>query len=602
MRSRPDLSVYLTPTHVCPGERQRARVVLTSRSETPFDGIDVVLVGKESRYKSTTSNGNNSTRHYHRREILRLGMRFPAGVLTPGTWEREVTFDIPRDAPPSYRSTLATIVYELEVHVHIPWWPDRRERYTVTVETLAVDPGPPRPQIFTTQAGEVRGDAPVLELSLEDDRLRLGGSLAGAVAITGLRGRRLRRIELACVTVETALVKSGAGPRDVDRRTWILHDGTPTEGAAIPFRLAIPKEVPAGFRSPFIQVEHAIEAVAVVALGKDIALRVRAQALRSAAARPGAPVPLIGSARHLGVWQAAVEQVRLTGVGGVKDLHFDPTEGAASFAVGDVAVTVVEEQGAVRKRRERPGVAGGVPLSDSGPCLVAELTWPSLGLDLRLAERRWTDFGPKLPAFDAGLTKRFTLQAREPEQAARFLDTPLRDAVLAFDEAGLDDAGAVVLRRGGVYKVDGLVRFLAQAHHLATQVARAMAVIPPPAGLVATADAWRSFAASRSARLRPGDLALVDWSLRGVPLTLTRRFEAERVVASELGTSLPVGADAATWQDVLAKATGCASFVEAGQVGVTLPELTDPRAHLTTAEAFTIAVGQLLGGEISPYR
>ena len=183
MRSRPDLSVYLTPTHVCPGERQRARVVLTSRSETPFDGIDVVLVGKESRYKSTTSNGNNSTRHYHRREILRLGMRFPAGVLTPGTWEREVTFDIPRGAPPSYRSTLATIVSELEVHVHIPWWPDRRERYAVTVETLAVDPGPPRPQIFTTQAGEVRGDAPVWELSLQDDRLRLGGRLAGGVAI-----------------------------------------------------------------------------------------------------------------------------------------------------------------------------------------------------------------------------------------------------------------------------------------------------------------------------------------------------------------------------------------------------------------------------------
>lgn len=130
-----------------------------------------------------------------------------------------------------------------------------------------------------------------------------------------------------------------------------------------------------GFRSPFIQVEHAIEAVAVVALGKDIALRVRAQALRSAAARPGAPVPLIGRPSP-GVRQAAVEQVRLTGVGGVKDMHFDPTEGAASFAVGDVAVTVVEEQGAVRKRRERPGVAGGVPLSDSGPCLVAELTWP----------------------------------------------------------------------------------------------------------------------------------------------------------------------------------------------------------------------------------
>ena len=43
-----------------------------------------------------------------------------------------------------------------------------------------MDPGAPRPQIFTTQAGDSRGDAPVLELSLEDDRLRLGGTLAGA--------------------------------------------------------------------------------------------------------------------------------------------------------------------------------------------------------------------------------------------------------------------------------------------------------------------------------------------------------------------------------------------------------------------------------------
>lgn len=602
MRSRPDLSVYLTPTRVCPGERLRARVVLTSRSETPVEGIDVVLVGKESRYKSSSSSGDTTTMHYHRREVLRLGLRFPADILTPGTWDREVTFDIPRDAPPSYRSPLANITYELEVHVHIPWWPDRRERYVVTVETLAVDPGPPRPQIFTTQAGEVRGDAPVLELSLEDDRLRLGGNLAGAVAVTGLGGRRLRRIELACVTVETALVKSSAGPRDVDRRTWILHEGTPAEGASVPFRLAIPKELSPGFRSPFIQVEHAIEAVAVVALGQDIALRVRAHALRSAAARPGAPVPLIGSARHLGVWQAAVEQVRLTGLGGVRDMHFDPTQGAASFALGDVAVTVAEEQGAVRRRRERGGVAGGAPLSDSGPCLVAELTWPALGLGLRAAERRWTDFGQKAEAFDGALTKRFTLQAREPAQAARFLDASLGGALSAFDEAGLDDEGAVVLRRGGVYKVDGLVRFLAQVHHLATDVARATGAIPPPVGLAATAEAWRSFAASREARLRPGDLALSDWSLRGVPLTLTRRFEAERVVASELATTLPPGADPIVWKGALAKATGSASFVEGGQVGITLPDLSDPRALLPIAEAFTGAVGQLVGGEVSPYR
>lgn len=602
MRSRPELSVYLTPTQVCPGERLRARVVLVSRSETPFDQIDVVLVGKESRYESTSNSGESTTTHYHRREALRLGVSFPPGVLMPGTWDREVTFDIPRDAPPTYKSPLATIEYTLEVHVHIPWWPDRRESYTVPVQALAVDPGPPRPQIFTTQAGDNRGDAPVLELSLEDDRLRLGGTLAGAVAVTGLRGRRLRRIEVACVAVETALVKSSAGPRDVNRQTWVIHKDTPAEGESVPFRLAIPPGLSPSFRSPFIQVQHAIEAVAVVALGQDIALRVPALALRSAAARPGAPVPLIGSARHLGVWQAAVEQVRQTGVGGVKDMHFDPTQGAASFSVGAVSVTVVEEQGEVRKRRERAGVSGGPPVSDGGPCLVAELTWPELGLDLRVAERRWTDFGGKPAAFDAALTKRFSVRAREPVQAARLLHPALRDALLTFDEAGLDDAGAVVLRRGGVYKPEGLVRFLAHVHHLAMQMAQAPAVIPPPAALEATADAWRAFAASRAARLRPGDFALMNWSLRAVPLTLTHRFEEQRVVASELTTPLPVGADPTAWRDALAKAMSHPSFVEAAQAGVTLAELVEPRALLATAEAFALAVAKLTGGDVGPYR
>lgn len=146
------------------------------------------------------------------------------------------------------------------------------------------------------------------------------------------------------------------------------------------------------------------------------------------------------------------------------------------------------------------------------------------------------------------------------------------------------------------------MRFLAQAHHLATQVARATAVIPPPAGLVATADAWRSFAASRSARLRPGDLALVDWSLRGVPLTLTRRFEAERVVASELGMP-PRGRGRRHLAGRAREGHGLRQL-RRGRAGWAsrCRKLTIRRALLTTAEAFTIAVGEPLGGEISPYR
>lgn len=582
MRSRPDLTVYLTPPDPCPGDRLRTRIRLESRSETPYDAIDVVLVGEESRYKRTTSNGKTAVRRYHRREIVRLGASFPAGVLKPGTFEQDVLVDIPADAPPTYRSSLSTIAYRLEVRVHIPWWPDRHESYLVTVRPHAEQLGAPRPRVVTTQHGEHRGDAPVLELSLEDDRVPIGGTLSGAVAITGLGDRRLRRVELSCVAIESALVHSTAGPRETDRRTWTLHEGTPPEGASLPFRLAIPADFPPTFASTFLRVDHLVQAVAVVAFGSDLAVQLPVLSIRPAAERPGAPLPLVGRERHLGVWRAAVDQVRLSGVPSVR---FDPDRAVASFEAHGVEVTVAEEH--------REGL---------GPCLVAELTWPSLGLDLRVAERRWTDFGRKIEALDRELQERFTVRAREPAQAARLLDPGLREALQLFDEAGLDDGGAVVLRKGGVYQVAGLSRFMAQAHHLATQLARAAALIPPPAALAPAWAEWQRFAREQEARLCPGDLSLQGWAVRGVPLSLDHRWDAARPVESRVWTPRPDGADAAAWSEALAKATGGVGIQEEGRVGVALPLLADPDAAAAAAEAFALAATRLLGGAVGPYR
>ncbi|MCA9534682.1 MAG: hypothetical protein KC593_13415 [Myxococcales bacterium] len=598
MRSRPDLRLYLTPRQPTAGARLSARIQLQSRTHTPYDGIEVRLVGRENRYERSTSDGNSTSARYHRREILRLAAEFRGGVLEPGTLEREVTFELPQDAPPTFRSTLASIAYELEVRVRIPWWPDRRGRFVVTMHTPATDPGPPRPKLFTTERSENRGDDPVLELSLEDDRLVLGGALAGAVAITGLGGKRLRRVEVACVALETALVRSTAGAREADRRTWVVHQGTPREGAALPFHIAIPPELPPSFQSPFIRVTHFVEAKAVVALGRDITLRVPVVAARAERARTAAPVPLVGNARQATVWQAALERMQER-PGGVEGLHFDAERGSASFTRDGVLITVAEEDGEVR-RRPRRGLLGD--RSGGGPCLVAELSWPALGLDLRVAERRWTDFGERHAALDETLQRRFTVRVREPAQAAPFLNPALRDSLSSFDEAGLDDERAVVLRRGGVYQVEGLVRFLTQLHGLAGQVARAGHDIPPPAALAAEAAAWEAVASARGARLRPGDLALVDWALRGVPLALTHRWEGQRLVGSELSTPLPVEADADAWRDALAEATGAGSFVEGGRVGVVFPELLRPEAVLRVAEAFSLAVASLLGSDVGPYR
>ncbi len=587
MRSRPALTVYLTPREPSPGDRLHIRVHLDVHSETPCDAVDVVLTGRESRYKRTSSNGKTSTRKYHRREIFRLGKRFEGGVLAPGAWDRELYIDIPPDAPATYRSGLASASYELEVRVHIPWWPDRHERYDLRVRPRALRPNPPQPRVYTSLVGENRGDEPVLELSLEDDGLPLGGKLAGAVALTGLGNRKIRRIEVALVAVETALVQSTAGPTEVDRRTWVVHEGPPAEAAAIPFRLKLPEDAPVTSRTPFISVDFALEATAVVAFGRDVAIRAPVAVFAAAAAeRPLArsvDLPLVGRQRHLAVWRAAVDKARVPGVDVVQ---FSPEEATATLEVRGVRVVVGEEH--------REGL---------GPCLVATLDWPALGLGLRVAERSWSDLGGKLDEVDRKFQSRFLVRAREGAQAAALLGPGVRQALEVFDEAALDDEGAVVLRKGGVYQLAGLERFLMLAAQLAAQLARAAAELPPPAALAPGLGAFQGFAEGQGATLRVGDLSLDGWTLRGVPLTLGHRWEEARPVESLLSAPRPERGEPAAWTAELGKATARPVFVEAERVGITLPTVLDPEAAMGLSERFAIAMGKLLGaGSAGPYR
>ena len=585
MRSRPALTVYLLPNNPSPGDRLHVRVHLDVHSETPCDAVDVVLVGRESRYMRTSRTGKTSTRKYHRREILRLGKRFEGGVLRPGTWDRELYIDVPADAPPTYSSGLAAVGYELDVRVIIPWWPDRHEKYEVKVRPSAWDPGPARTRIFTSLVGENRGEEPVLELSLEDDRLPLGGKLAGAVAVTGLGDRKLRRVEVSLCAVESALVSSTAGPAEVDRRTWVIHEGTPAEGAAIPFRLKLPDDAPVTFHTPFIRLDQRLEATAVVAFGSDVAISAPVVVLAPSSARPAAHanLPLVGRQRHLEVWRAAVDKVR---VPGVEVVHFNAEEATATLEVRGVRVVVSEEH------RDK-----------LGPCLVAALDWPAMGLDLRLGERSWTDMGGKLEEVDRAFQKRFLVRAREGAQAARVLGAEVRQALEIFDEAAMDDAGAVVMRKGGVYQVAGLERFLSLVQMLAARLGHAVASVAPPAALAGGFGAWRAFAEGQGATLRVGDMSLHGWTVRGVPLTLDHRWEGAIPAESRLWTPRPERGEPAAWTAELGVATGRPVFVDESRVGITLPTVTDPEAAAVVADRFAIAVGKLLGASTAgPYR
>lgn len=586
MRSRPDLTVYLTPPEVTPGDRLHVRVRLDSRSTTPYDSILVTLTGRENRYERTTSTGKTTHVRYHKRSIISLGARFEGGVLSPGVWERNVQIDLPPDLPPSYKSSLSSIEYELSVRVYIPWWPDRTGVYTVKVNPRKNAGRAPKACIYTTQSGELRGSDPVIELSLEDDQLFLNGTLEGAIAVAGLGKRRLRRVELSLSSIETALVRSTAGPTEIDKRTWTLCEGTPEDAKSIPFRLSVPPNVPTTFQSVFLRVDHALEARCVVAFGRDIQLRVPAVVLRGDKKRgkrgEKTATPLVGHERHRAVWEAVVGQIRLPPGA---DIRFDPESQMATLHVRDISIQVREEL-----------------RSDAGPCLVGTLEYPNMALGLRVAERSWTDFGDKLPTLEKRFRRRFTVKARENAQAVQLFGVPMQEACLAFDEVGLDDNGAVLVHKGGVHQLAGLQRFLQHLYHFAQTLWQAGQNIPPPKALEGALAAYERFAQQTGGRLRRADCSLSQWSIRGVPLGLEHRWAGDMPVESVLWTSAPKEEEIDRWRQGLETLEQGTILLDEDRMGLILPTVSDPENIHELSDQFVNMVSRLAGGNVGPYR
>ena len=238
MRSRPDIKLYLSPAELTPGAHLQAEAVLRSRSETPIDGIVVRLTGLEQRQSGMVMVGNAPLPQYQTYRHVDLVARVPKALLTPGEHRFTFAFDIPPNAPPQYRSRTTSIVYDLDVRVGIPWWPDRSAHYLVPVVASplsAVGAG----AAFCTDARGPQGTALYLEASLESPVVPLGGVLRGALSLANVAHHRIRRIELALVHTEHA--RDGSG-RDAEMQRYVvtLQEGAPADGQALPFRMTLP--------------------------------------------------------------------------------------------------------------------------------------------------------------------------------------------------------------------------------------------------------------------------------------------------------------------------------------------------------------------------
>lgn len=582
MRSRPDVKLLLSPSVVTPGSRLLAQSVLDVKTETPIDYVAMTLM-----CRVTTAAGDGENRSEYKDSLFTRQWRSPPETLTPGTHRFRVAFDLPDHLPATYLGKNARIEYSVRVQVSIPWWPDRDETFALHVvwPDSPASP-PPTPKSFATALNGPRGVAPFMDLALETSALAIGEALGGSVSLQNLRGKRIRGVEIAFVETETVTQPSW-GEREGNRFFIRIHDGTPTEGEPLRFRVVVPDHATAAFQSGPVSVATHLEARAIVAWGEDLVVRVPLWILPRAAApraEPGWVAP-VGRERQALAWLAAAERLGLVS---------DPEGERMTKAQGKVTVEIATRR------------------SDGDFWLVASLGYPSLGLDLDLVQRSWLDLvvpnlvKTGLPETDA----RFKIQAREHVQAQIVLIPALTTALATFEEVRVEDATATLARRGSAHSFDTLAAFVNGAIEVATQLEEAAALVTAPAAFANDVPAWRAFAERHRGRLELGRMRVhdatvgidrvtvgTDWTRSG-QLVGTRL----RVVIDPVLAAVPAGPDDPSispaareaWRALLLQARGVR--IEPAAVAVDLEgKLADPAVALPVIE-LAVALRRALSG------
>jgi hypothetical protein len=545
--------------------------ILNVRSRTPVDFVAMRLEGNLS-----TAIGAGSARSVYGERFYAKEWRSEPAELEKGEARHRVAFDLPPQAPPTYSGESASVLYTLAVHVSIPWWPDRHETFAIPVGFVPLTAGPARPITVATSTEGPVGTLPFLEMALAGTQLAVGDVLVGSVSVTNFRGRRIRAIDVAFVELEDIHLPHPA-VREGRRYVLRVHEGTPPEGSAIPFRVRVPDRAVPSFGAVGFRVTTHVEVRANVAWGEDVVVRTPVEILpRTGSERSAGDgwVAPVGRERRALVWQSVCERTGLA-----------------------------NDADAERMLGARAGVAIEIPTEqrDRDFWLVGRLGWPSLGLDLDVRERKWTDVlgGGTLGIGDAKSERRFHVRARDHAQARPVASGGLLPAFAAFGEVTLGDTGATVASRGTAHTVPTLLRFVSAVLAAADAAGAAQARVAVPAAFTDDEPAWRAFADRVHGRFEPGRVFIHDARLGTDAIALGSVWAEDGVL---LGTTLRVGIDPplpsaptssedpavspvarATWKEL---ASAVASVrVDAPEIVCELPgKLADPQTAVPTLE------------------
>lgn len=626
IKSRPKVRVRV-PSEIRPGDVFRATIELDCRRPVGVDFVDVTLTGREG-----WSVGSGKSSVSRRQILVRLGSRLcEERELPAGKTELAVQIPLPAEAPPSYQGTAARIDYELEVHVSIPWWPDRRAAFEIKVAPAPRPSPPTEPRVFTSDTRGPRGEQPHAEMSLSAQWTRVGDVVQGAFALENTAHNRYSEVTAGLVGTEVLYANGRRyGQREYLRYVVRLGAEGARDGEMMHFRFRLPQDaMPDLPRLPrpgslggLVSLAWHFELRVGIRWGRDVVLTVPFAVLPASPRPTDAPSrlapPSVGSDRLRQLW---------TEVGQPLGLRYE----------GQRLLTRVGES-EVQIRRDH--------LGRDGIHLVLEIDYPPLHLDLEVEPaskvQRLVGGGKEIGV--SGWDRDHYVRARDEGQVAQVL----RQLVPRIENTRLrrmDDTRLILQLRDSGQSRTRLDRFARGALAVAQLFEQLRTSLPPPPALEEVVDEWERLAGAiagelETARMRiAGQLSTMSAEVRvsfdeeGQPLhtwlsvqptspiddehaltlragdedpagTIARRFEGE--AAELLKIAAHGAAEVTVAPDRLAVSLPAPLGLEASPPWIEISE--QPPPSKLTAAAVEQRLGRLarlaalLRGQAGPYR
>ncbi len=581
VKHRPKVTL-LVRREIEPGETVHGRLLIDAKRDVRVNGVSVVVRGE-----LRNANGDASG-------IVSLRAE-PLGPdnLRAGRTELSFLFTLPQWAPSTYSGRMFSVRYTATVVIDVPWWPDRRAAFELNVAERRIDAPDPEPVLVSTHPPGPVANEPHVEVSLANRHVAQGDVLAGAVALGNVAFNRFDAIELRLVATERS--DHVTWPRAAEAHAYSLTIPVtePREGEPIDFRLRVPKDAPVSRRSlGGYFVDWHLRVRARLGWRSDVVVPIALTVLPRAFAKPlsdnRAAVPSVGSDRAIKAWTAAAERHGLAFVDDT--LH------------GSIAGTTVTIR---RDHRGRGGIY-----------LVAELAYPTLGLDLsivpasllgpsardgvQLGHASWDD-AHRATSRDLG----------QLERAARLLGNALARAV----NVQMDDTRARLERATSGVDRKTLVAFADMAALLARSLPDVRTAAGPPTAARDTVDDWRALAAELGGALRETDLHVSAQVLgcdvevrthldrkatpRGATVVVHKELRDHGVVIWMPETPMGAGVLGPAARDAFDRATRDARSIRIGDRGVTAHYDRRPTANQIRA-LVQLAVHQ--SSADAPYR